>query len=549
MAEPPLLIHHHQLRTGGASVAAVARDNYAADEVVDLDEASRVDRIEASRAGRSFDPATWYREWHDELSDEERQRIKCVMSHDANFLAPELQGPWRAFCLLRDPVERVSSLFHLWREATPGPGAELQRRGWDLADIYRELGGGAPSSSELHESFRDFFNGQARGVVAPWQDAAKLGYWAGLPESAVEMRNQALDLLTRHYVVGVQEQLNRSIERLAAAFDWERLWVPQLNTACRRKEPDAETRALILAHNQVDAELHAHFSAAVARGRRPRRVRRASDGAAVCVLGMSRSGTSVTARILHVLGVDLGPEAELLPAAAGNNPTGFWEHKGIADLNEDILATLGEAPRQRWRFPPALLEGWEHDPRLERHRATAASLLRQSFSLKPLWGWKDPRTCLTLPFWSAVLSRLRNVESRLRFVVCIRNPLDVAASLADRDDLEREEALALWRRYMSQAVLHTNGYPRVFVSYESYFTDWEAEATRLAGFIGLETLSAVQRTEIAAHLDEGLWHHRRGKRTAFEKESLPADVGDLYTRLMALCRAEAETSVEIEAEP
>ncbi len=531
MAEPALLIHHHQLRTGGASVAAVARDNYAADEVVDLDEAPHVDRIEASRAGRSFDPATWYRKWHDELSDEERQRIKCVMSHDANFLAPELRGPWRAFCLLRDPVERVSSLFHLWREATPGPGAELQRRGWDLADIYRELGGGAPSSSELHESCRDFFNGQARSVVAPWQDAAKLGYWAGLPESAVEMRNQALDLLTRHYVVGVQEQLNRSIERFAAAFDWERLWVPRLNTACRRKEQDAETRALILAHNQVDAELHAHFSAAVARERRPRRMRRASDGAAVCVLGMSRSGTSVTARILNVLGVNLGSEAELLPAAAGNNPTGFWEHKGIADLNEDILATLGEAPRQRWRFPPALPEGWEHDPRLERHRVTAASLLRESFSQKPLWGWKDPRTCLTLPFWREVLTQIDRVESRLRFVICVRHPLDVAASLRERDSVEREEALNLWLRYMSEADRQTEGCRRLIVSYEDYFSDWEEQARRLAEFIDLETLSAKQRAAIATHLDEGLWHHRRAEREIAEPGSLPRHVSDLYAHL------------------
>ena len=33
----------------------------------------------------------------------------------------------------------------------------------------------------------------------------------------------------------------------------------------------------------------------------------------------------------------------------------------------------------------------------------------------PVWGWKDPRTCLTLPFWQDVIGSIR-------YVICIRNP-------------------------------------------------------------------------------------------------------------------------------
>ena len=251
------------------------------------------------------------------------------------------------------------------------------------------------------------------------------------------------------------------------------------------------------------------------------------------MLGMSRSGTSVTARVLNVLGVDLGAEEELMEPASGNNPAGFWEHKAIADLNEDILATLGDAPRQRWRHPPPLPKDWQDDPRLEPHRRAARSILRESFAGTPLWGWKDPRTCLTLPFWRQLLAETPEVGADLRYVICVRHPDDVAASLRARDEMEREESLLLWHRYMSDALLHTSGQPRLFVAYESYFGGLEEQATRLAGFIDLPSPSAAQRAEIAAHLDERLWHQRKaaeGKPAA----SLPPEVADLYAMLSDL---------------
>lgn len=270
---------------------------------------------------------------------------------------------------------------------------------------------------------------------------------------------------------------------------------------------------------------------------------------AVCVLGAPRSGTSLTARILNVLGVELGPEDALMEPAGGNNPAGFWEHEGIADLNEDILATLGEAPRQRWRYPPPLEDGWERDPRLESHLQAARSMLERSFAGRPLWGWKDPRTSLTLPFWQEVLSQTAQVETRMRYVICVRDPLDVAASLEARDGMSRDEAVRLWLRYMSQAIVHTSGQPRTFVSYEGYFPGWEEQATRLARFLGVADLADAQRSAIEAHLDEGLWHHRDGGRGAdhrAEEAGLPPDAADLYALLSELCGPQPEPDRDTE---
>jgi len=417
---------------------------------------------------------------------------------------------------LRDPIERVGALYEERRE-------ELEELGWGLADVYLELGGGGPDSSELHARFGDFFNGQARAALANGDERPKLAYWAGIPERGAALRDEALALLVR---------------TSSAASPAGR----------RRAGLDPRTRALVLAHNQIDAELFGHLSGAGARGEQPPQPTDASAAVprgVVCVLGMSRSGTSLTARVLNVLGVYLGSGGELMPAATDNNPAGFWEHQGIADLNEQILATLGDAPRQRWRRPPPLGPGWEDDPRLAPHLETATELLR-SFAERPLWGWKDPRTCLTLPFWLKALGQTPQLEtSKIRYVICVRHPLAVAASLTARDGVPPEEAMRLWLRYTSQAVLLTQAQPRLFVDYEAYFPGWRGQAARLARFLGSASPSAAQLGAIDAHLDTGLRHHAAAD--AIGADLSPAAAA-LHALLAELSEADAEETATTEGQ-
>jgi hypothetical protein len=259
----------------------------------------------------------------------------------------------------------------------------------------------------------------------------------------------------------------------------------------------------------------------------------------ICVLGMSRSGTSLTTRILNLLGVQLGAAEDLMNPIPGDNPTGFWEHEEIKDLNEQILLTLGDAPiGEAWRYPPPLSAGWERSPLLAHHNSAARLLLRRSFGGAPLWGWKDPRNCLTLPFWQRLVPKMC-------YVICVRDPLDVAASLAERNGVPHEEALRLWLLYTSRALIHTSGRPRVLVSYEGYFPSWQRQVMYLAGFLGTPALSDTQRAVIAAHFDERLWHHRGAKQEAVAA-SLPPEVSELQTLLAALCGPGGKPDVEAE---
>ena len=58
------------------------------------------------------------------------------------------------------------------------------------------------------------------------------------------------------------------------------------------------------------------------------------------IVGMHRSGTSALTRLVNLLGCDLGPE--LLPARANDNETGFWEHRTLNLLHEEILCALNK---------------------------------------------------------------------------------------------------------------------------------------------------------------------------------------------------------------
>ena len=124
---------------------------------------------------------------------------------------------------------------------------------------------------------------------------------------------------------------------------------------------------------------------------------------ALLVLGMSRTGTSTTTRLLALLGLDLGGDERLLPADDRINPKGFYEHYEIMRLNTALLRRLGGT----WKAPPAFPAGWVQDASLDDLREQAAAILARDFASASLWGFKDPRTAMTLEFWRPFSGRRR----------------------------------------------------------------------------------------------------------------------------------------------
>ena len=124
-----------------------------------------------------------------------------------------------------------------------------------------------------------------------------------------------------------------------------------------------------------------------------RRVSAMSRG--VFVLGMHRSGTSAATRLVNLLGVPTCADEDLLPAT-DDNPRGYWESASLTAFNDRIFAAF----ESDWSCPPGLDPGWEKDPALAELRAEATTLFSRVFPAEQ-WVWKDPRNCITFPFWAS----------------------------------------------------------------------------------------------------------------------------------------------------
>lgn len=199
---------------------------------------------------------------------------------------------------------------------------------------------------------------------------------------------------------------------------------------------------------------------------------------AICVLGMHRSGTSAVTRGLNLLGAYLGEEKILMPPLP-ENPEGFWERMDIYYLQERILSFLDS----EWATSNPLPANWHKTNEIRPFRDELASLIKDNFSSQPVWLWKDPRTCLLLPLWKDVLSEL---EIGLKILFVIRNPLDVAKSLARRNGFTIGKALGIWLNYTSSALKSCEGCDITFLSFDSFLDDWYTELKKSALVLGLE---------------------------------------------------------------
>lgn len=218
-------------------------------------------------------------------------------------------------------------------------------------------------------------------------------------------------------------------------------------------------------------------------------------GLPICVLGMHRSGTSVLTRILNVLGVHLGPDEQLL-GPSDSNPKGHWEHQEFIKINDEILNRF----EGNWNRVPEFPEGWGNDRRLDDLEQLARKMLREDFSGVDLWGWKDPRTCLTLAFWQRLIGPMK-------YVLSFRNPIDVANSLNRRDGSSIEQGVSLWLAYVQRALAQTENESRLLVFYEDLLDNWQHEIDRITAFLEKPTASAEMRNAVEGAIHKELRHH------------------------------------------
>ena len=250
-----------------------------------------------------------------------------------------------------------------------------------------------------------------------------------------------------------------------------------------------------------------------------------NNRSAICIIGMHRSGTSMVARLLQRLGLELGRPEDLW-GPDPDNPLGQFEHREFLDINEGLLARLGGS----WDRPPNFTRDWYEDHSLD-GSVHQANRLVEGFAANATWGWKEPRTTILLPFW-------KRIVPDLRFVICIRNPLEVAWSLAKRNGISIEQSGYLWRRYTRAALEDTEGCSRVFVSYENFFVDPRPEIEKLIKFCGLLGQQGLASdSEIVV---SELRHHKSKDRELLGSNEITLETKLIYLGLRWLSHGERE---------
>jgi hypothetical protein len=242
----------------------------------------------------------------------------------------------------------------------------------------------------------------------------------------------------------------------------------------------------------------------------------------VVVLGMHRSGTSLATRLVSLVGPSVCRGDDLLAAHAGN-ARGHWESCSMVRLNDALLARL----RATWWCPPETPPPGATGPLAGLAGMAEATLLESH--PRPPWVWKDPRTCLLLPFWTAVLGW------RAAYVLVVRNPLEVCASLASRSAFGPELALALWERYLRDALLGAAGSPLLVSSYDEILADPVAWCARVQGFLAAMAIPTLpwNRAAVSAFASDSLRHSVRPWSALGREALLSLEQRDLAAAMLA----------------
>jgi len=193
----------------------------------------------------------------------------------------------------------------------------------------------------------------------------------------------------------------------------------------------------------------------------------------------------MVAGVLQRLGVFMG---ERLQGADVSNPRGHYEDLEFQLLNKAILAHAGGS----WRHPPsheAIMGVTKFDRQM-------AALVARRDAEHELWGWKDPRTCLTLCKWAPLLSEPV-------YVVAWRDWDAIIASLGSRNGMNANEVKDLCLLY-DERFMQAQGEAPVFVAgYERAVDSPGQFVASLADALGIPTTP-----EAIAFIDPSLDHSR-----------------------------------------
>ena len=245
------------------------------------------------------------------------------------------------------------------------------------------------------------------------------------------------------------------------------------------------------------------------------------------VLGMHRSGTSAVAGALARRGANAG--SALLPSTS-DNANGYFEDARLVAASDLLLAAGG----LRWDEPgpvPRPLDPTAVDTALARLGDVFATL-RDTPTPALV---KDPRACRLVPEWSQAMDRA-GLEPL--YLIVLRDPREVAASLSARDGMSAFRAAQLWLEHLLEAEYATRGARRVFVGFSELVQGPDAVVDAALSALGMGTFGARDASR-GTGVEPGL---RRHHAAVGEGEAFADDVFAFARRLLGTDGADAATA-------
>ena len=249
---------------------------------------------------------------------------------------------------------------------------------------------------------------------------------------------------------------------------------------------------------------------------------------ALVVVGMHRSGTSALTRVLNLLGADL--PLNLLPADE-HNAAGYWESHDLVAIHDEMLQAAGTS----WQATGPIPELWHNPQFIGRHRARIVKALKTQHTGSTLVVIKDPRISRFVPL---TVAALREIDVEPKFIISLRNPLEVADSLKTRDGLPLLKSLLLWLDYTLSSERATRGFQRAFVYYDDLMMDWPETIRSAAAHLDVvfPVWNTAAEAEIRSFLQSTLRHHVYSCKDLQVREDISDWVKMTFKAMRALAR-------------
>jgi len=222
------IIYIHLMKTGGSTLRTVLEREYGLDAVFTLYEKGQQQDICIDRY------------W--EMSIENREKKRVFAGHLHFGLHEKLEGPYNYLTMLRDPVERIISLYHYIRSMpNHGHHKRIVGENMSMSDFVE-----SEMSSTLGKLYIQFISG-----------IRTLSYW----EYSEEALNATKLRLQEFFpIVGILEKLDESLLLMKRAYGWKTPYYVKENTTKNKPEVTHTDKdmEIIRKVSRMDRELYAH---------------------------------------------------------------------------------------------------------------------------------------------------------------------------------------------------------------------------------------------------------------------------------------------------